>query len=195
MVDCFRQIKAIQAWRQAERQRLIHLRLALPGQEKTTLERRITQHILRAGLVSGTSVVGFYWPMFGEVDLRPLIEHVLGESVTSVALPVVVERRQPLEFWEWKPDSTMVRGVWNIPIPSPAKPVRPEVLFIPLVGFDHNKYRLGHGAGYYDRTLAALTPRPLSIGIGFEILHLPTIYPQPHDIPMDIIVTDAGVRN
>jgi 5,10-methenyltetrahydrofolate synthetase len=68
------------------------------------------------------------------------------------------------------------------------------VLLVPLLGFDAAGYRLGYGGGYYDRTLAAMEPRPLAIGVGYEALRLPTIHPQPHDIPMDAIVTDAGIR-
>ena len=54
-------------------------------------------------------------------------------------------------------------------------------------------YRLGYGGGYYDRTLAAMSPKPLTIGVGCELGRLATIHPQAHDIPMDAIVTEAGV--
>ena len=63
----------------------------------------------------------------------------------------------------------------------------------PLVGFDSCGYRLGYGGGYYDRTLAAATPKPLAIGVGFELSRLDTIHPQPHDVPMDFIVTEELV--
>ncbi len=66
-------------------------------------------------------------------------------------------------------------------------------MLIPLVGFDAQGYRLGYGGGYFDRTLAALSPRPRTIGVGFELGRLATIDPQPHDIPFDIIVTEAGI--
>jgi 5-formyltetrahydrofolate cyclo-ligase len=71
--------------------------------------------------------------------------------------------------------------------------VRPTVLLVPLVGFDAQGYRLGYGGGYYDRTLAAMTPRARAIGVGYELGRLETIHPQPHDVPMDAIVTEAGV--
>src|SRR5262249_43468727 len=48
------------------------------------------------------------------------------------------------------------------------------------------------GGGYYDRTLATMNPRPLTIGVGYELGRLKTIYPKPHDIPLDAIVTEAG---
>ena len=87
----------------------------------------------------------------------------------------------------------MQTGIWNIPIPKQRQPLQPTVLLIPLVGFDTKGYRLGYGGGYYDRTLEQLTPIPLKIGIGFEMARIPTIHPQAHDIPMDLIVTEAGV--
>jgi 5-formyltetrahydrofolate cyclo-ligase len=68
--------------------------------------------------------------------------------------------------------------------------VLPDVLLAPLVGFDAGGYRLGYGGGYYDRTLAALPERPLVVGVGFETSGMETIHPQPHDIPMDLIVTE-----
>ena len=84
----------------------------------------------------------------------------------------------------------MSRGVWNIPVPGERTLVQPNLLLVPLVGFDAAGYRLGYGGGYYDRTLAAMSPRPLTIGVGFAMGRLNSIYPQPHDIPMDAIVTE-----
>jgi 5-formyltetrahydrofolate cyclo-ligase len=72
--------------------------------------------------------------------------------------------------------------------------VTPQAVLAPLVGFDRQCYRLGYGGGYFDRTLAALSPRPRAIGVGFELSQIETIYPQPFDIPMDLIVTEAEIR-
>jgi 5-formyltetrahydrofolate cyclo-ligase len=71
--------------------------------------------------------------------------------------------------------------------------VVPTALLIPLVGFDGQGHRLGYGGGFFDRTLAAWKPRPLAIGVGFELGRLATITPAPHDQPMDLIITEAGV--
>jgi 5,10-methenyltetrahydrofolate synthetase len=65
-------------------------------------------------------------------------------------------------------------------------------LLIPLVGYDAEGYRLGYGGGYYDRTLAA-APRTVCVGVGYAEAELATIYPQPHDVPMDLIVTERRV--
>jgi 5,10-methenyltetrahydrofolate synthetase len=84
--------------------------------------------------------------------------------------------------------------VWNIPIPEAREVVVPQAVLAPLVGFDRQCYRLGYGGGYFDRTLAALSPRPLAIGVGFEMSQIETIFPQSFDIPMEVIVTEARIR-
>lgn len=107
----------------------------------------------------------------------------------EASLPVVVEKRQPLEFWAWRPRMKMERGIWNILVPTVRKAVQPTTLLVPLLGFDAAGYRLSYGGGYYDRTLATMNPAPLTIGVGGR---LDTICPQPHDIPLDAIVTETG---
>lgn len=137
--------------------------------------------------------VAFYWPMRGEPDLRPLVRTLLGRGVAA-ALPVVVEPERPLEFWAWHPAARMRRQeVWGIPVPAERNPVRPDVLLIPLIGFDRDCHRLGHGGGYYDRTLAILDPRPFAVGVGAAHGEIETIYPQPHDVAMDAIVTEREI--
>jgi 5,10-methenyltetrahydrofolate synthetase len=79
--------------------------------------------------------------------------------------------------------------VWNIPIPADGPEVVPNVLIAPFVGFDPQNYRLGYGGGFFDRTLAALKAPRQVIGVGHPGGALPTIHPQVHDIPMDVIVT------
>ena len=109
---------------------------------------------------------------------------------SRLALPVIVEREQPLVFREWSPGSLMTQGVWNVPMPESGEAVLPDLLVVPLVGFDAQGYRLGYGGGFYDRTIAAMPAKPRTIGVGFELGRLETIYPQPHDIPLERIITE-----
>ena len=71
--------------------------------------------------------------------------------------------------------------------------MHPDALLIPCVGFDARRYRLGYGGGYYDRTLARMVPWPLTVGIAFECGRLDTIEPRPHDMQVDVVITEAGV--
>ena len=106
----------------------------------------------------------------------------------------MVDKKGPLEYRLWRPGDPLVDGVWGIPIPERRQMVVPQAVLAPLVGFDRRCYRLGYGGGYFDRTLAALQPRPFAIGVGFELSRIETIYPQDFDIPMDLIVTEAGLH-
>jgi 5,10-methenyltetrahydrofolate synthetase len=95
-------------------------------------------------------------------------------------------------FRSWRQGEKLEHGIWNIPVPAEGAVVTPTLLLVPLVGFDPAGYRLGYGGGYYDRTLAQCVPRALTIGIGYAMSRLATIHPQPHDIPMDRILTEDG---
>jgi 5-formyltetrahydrofolate cyclo-ligase len=178
----------VRLWRKAKRQALIAERVALPAAERAAASERITAR-LEALLVGAPQCVGFYWPFRGEFDPRPLVRSLHRRGI-SLALPVVVAKAQPLIFRPWWPRAPMALGVWNIPIPAEGEPVLPDLLLVPLVGFDGSRYRLGYGGGFYDRTIAAMPARPHTIGIGFASGRLRTIHPQSHDIPMDEIVAE-----
>ena len=109
-----------------------------------------------------------------------------------MGLPTVVQPRTPLEFRRWTPGIEMEVGIYSIPFPKARDLLQPELLLVPLVGFDAEGFRLGYGGGYYDRTIASFTKRPFALGIGFELSRLATIYPQDFDLAMDVIVTEAG---
>jgi 5-formyltetrahydrofolate cyclo-ligase len=182
----------IRQWRRERRAELIERRIALPQAQRTAFTARIRGTIRSAFPQLEQALIGFYWPIRGEVGLHGLVRELIAAGARA-ALPVVVGKGQPLEFRVWQPGARMARGVWNIPIPAEEQVVRPSALLVPLVGFDAGGYRLGYGGGFYDRTLAALTPKPLAIGVGYELGRLATIHPQAHDVPMDALVTEAGV--
>jgi 5,10-methenyltetrahydrofolate synthetase len=179
------------SWRAAERRRLIAARLAMPPAERRRLARRIGAALDEWLADVAGLVIAAYWPIRGEPDLRPWLESVRARGA-HCALPVVVAANAPLEFRSWRPGARLARGVWNIPVPADGLPVAPQLLIVPVVGFDAGGYRLGYGGGFYDRTLAAATPRPFAVGVGASMAALSSIDPQPHDVPMDAIVTEHG---
>ena len=180
-------------WRNAERQRLIEERLALANRTRENLTSRIIDRLVKQiGNMRGKTV-SIYWPFRGEPDFRSLAD-VITASRGRLALPVVTGKNTPLTFRTWSPSTPLERGVWNIPVPvSTVEAVTPDIVIAPVVGFDAGCFRLGYGGGYFDRTLAASSPRPQAIGVGYEIAAIPTIYPQPHDIAMDCIITESRV--
>lgn len=186
--------KELAAWRRQQRDLLLTRRLEAGGPQRKAWNEQI-ESVLRPLLPHRPpTVFGLYWPFKGEFAIRPLMRE-LHDRGDCPALPHVAEPKQPLEFRRWHPDAEMVRGVYDIPVPSGTPAVTPEVLIVPLVGFDRAGYRLGYGGGYYDRTIASLPRRPLLIGVGYELSRLDTIYPQAHDIAMDHVVTESGVHD
>ncbi len=182
----------IRLWRKPMRQELIEKRLAISPADRLVHNGIVTAILSRTLEAANDRLVGFYWPFKGEFDVRPLVR-ILHSKGMRFALPMVAEKAQPLAFREWWPGIPMFHGVWNIPFPAQGEPVSPEVLLVPLVGFDKLGYRLGYGGGYYDRTLATFRVKPQTVGIGYEVSKIPTIHPQPHDIAMDLILTEHGL--
>jgi 5-formyltetrahydrofolate cyclo-ligase len=184
----------VKAWRRARRAQLVARRLAVGAATRRRWSATIVD-FLRTGFPSlaARTTIGVYAPFRGEPDVRAAVDHWRRAGATT-ALPVVVSPGAPLEFRTFGPGVRMRKGVFGLPIPQGSPVVTPQALLIPSVGFDAAGYRLGHGGGYFDRTLAALAPPPLKIGIAFELSRIATIRPQAHDIAMDFIVTEAGIH-
>jgi 5-formyltetrahydrofolate cyclo-ligase len=180
------------AWRKEVRSRLIADRLAMDANDRRQHSVKIALHLLHLIEPLFERTVSFYWPFRGEPDLRPLMQTVL-EGGGRCALPVVVEKKAPLVFRIWKSGDRLVPGVWNIPIPADGAEASPDVVIAPVVGFDSACYRLGYGGGFFDRTLANLPHRPLTIGVGYDATSVSTIYPLPHDVRMEAIVTEREI--
>src|SRR5262249_53087193 len=182
----------VKAWRKAERARLIAARERLHAATRESFRRRIDGHLCRSFPGLGAAMLAFCWPIRGEYDARRLAEK-LRERGAVTALPVIVEPRQPLVFREWHPGVSLASGPLGIPYPVGSDLVTPTVALLPMIGWDKAGHRLGYGGGYFDRTLASLTPKPVVIGVSYELAKIETIRPQSWDVPMDWVVTERGV--
>jgi 5,10-methenyltetrahydrofolate synthetase len=182
----------IARWRREQRAALIARRVAVPAAERQAWSKRITRQLLEGFPALEGAVVGCCWPYQGEFDARHVARH-LRDRGARIVLPVVVAKGAPMEFREWWPGAPMGRGVLDLPFPEGTAVLQPQALLIPPVGFDDAGYRLGYGGGYFDRTLAALDPAPTCVGVAFELARCESTHPQPHDKPMDWIVTESGV--
>jgi 5-formyltetrahydrofolate cyclo-ligase len=140
----------------------------------------------------GGKVLAGYMPMRTEIDPLPAMAAHQG----VVCVPVIMAAGQPLRFREWSPGCTMVPGEFGALIPSEGAWVEPEVLIVPLVGFDARGYRLGYGGGFYDRTLEGLRARGpvLAVGFAFSGQEMAEVPIEATDQKLDVIVTENGVR-
>ncbi|MBK7059833.1 MAG: 5-formyltetrahydrofolate cyclo-ligase [Rubrivivax sp.] len=172
--------KQLQAERQAmvdRHQRSVHL-----------------QEVLRVWLVARHETsIGAYWPIKGEFDALPaLYRWTEGGDARRLGLPVIDRETKQLCFHIWYPGCPMEDDAYGIPKPKGTPAFEPQLLLVPCVGFGPQGLRLGYGGGFYDRTLAALQPRPLTVGVGYANGHVPWLTAEPHDMPLDVMLTDEG---
>jgi len=161
---------------------------------------RLARHLLEAKIVPAGAIVSGYWPLEGEMDVRPVLIalHGLGHMI---GLPVVVAKGAPLLFRRWQPGMELVAGSFRVLTPPGTSPeVRPDALLVPLLAFDRSGYRLGYGGGFYDRTLAKLRPRghvtgahAIGIGIAFATQEVGDVPRGPFDSPLDFVATELEI--
>jgi len=183
---------SLKAWRKAERERLVAARVAVPAAQLETWRHRIDSSLERSFPGLAGARLGFCWPIKAEYDAR-YIAKTLRDRGALTALPVVISRNAPLAFREWHPGIQLATGPMDIPYPANSPEVAVNAVLLPMNGWDKQGYRLGYGAGYFDRTLASLTKRPVVIGVTYELAKMDTIHPQSWDIPADYVVTERGV--
>jgi 5-formyltetrahydrofolate cyclo-ligase len=201
------------------RKALIESRLNMPDR---LARAELLQRVMRIWLVgSPHEVIGAYWPIKGEFDPLPALyrwqedailaqdspsnqalapdgrtqlaaESIASRSPRKIGLPVVNKRDKTLTFHAWYPGCPMEEDAYGIPKPKGTEVIVPTLLFVPCVGYGPGGYRLGYGGGFYDRTLATLQPRPVTVGLCYSHGWLPDMDPEPHDIPLDALLNEKG---
>ena len=204
----------------SQRKALVEERLNLPDRLQRA---DLLQRVMRIWLFGRTdAVIGAYWPIKGEFDPLPALyrwqedailnessqsesslgqepraqlatESIASRSPRKIGLPVVDKVHKTLTFHAWYPGCPMEEDAYGIPKPKDTEIIVPTLLFVPCVGYGPGGYRLGYGGGFYDRTLATLQPRPVTVGLGYTNGWLPDFEPEAHDIALDALLNDNGV--
>lgn len=186
------QTDQLRIWRKTERERLVAARSALDHETLERYRQAIDAHLGRSFPGLASAKLAFCWPIKAEYDARHLVR-TLRERGALTALPVVVAPKRPLVFREWHPGVEMAMGSLDIPYPVNSPEVVPDAVLLPMNGWDGAGYRLGYGAGFFDRTLSNFQEKPAVIGVSYEMAKMETIHPQSWDIPVDWVVTEHGV--
>ena len=154
------------------------------------------QEVLRVWLIARReSTIGAYWPIKGEFDALPaLYRWSEADDARRIGLPVIERATRHLRFHVWYPGCPMEEDAFGIPKPKGTEAFEPQLLLVPCVGFGPGGMRLGYGGGFYDRTLGDLAPRPLTVGLGYAHGSVPWLEPEPHDVPLDAMLTEDGVH-
>lgn len=146
-------------------------------------------------VVPGEEISGFF-PIRSEVDVRPLM-HQLKERGAKLSVPVVLDK-QTIVFRELIAGAPLVStGFGTFGPGEDARVVDPDVMLVPLAAFDRIGHRIGYGAGYYDRAISKLHAkgrRPRLIGVAFDCQEVDIIPAEDHDVAVDAILTESGLR-
>ena len=182
-----------------------------PSRDKKTLRRQLQaerqslvdrheramqlQQVLRVFLATRQDrAIGAYWPIKGEFDALPaLYRWSEADEKRRIGLPVMNRETKQLRFHVWYPGCPMEEDAFGILKPKDTEEFHPELLLVPCVGYGPRGIRLGYGGGFYDRTLAQLSPRPFTVGLAYSHGFLPWLAGEPHDVPLDVILTEEGV--
>ena len=182
-----------------------------PSRDKKTLRRQLQaerqslidrhqramhlQEVLRVWLMErDDKAIGAYWPIKGEFDALPaLFRWTEADEERCIGLPVTDKTTRQLSYRMWFPGCEMEDDAYGIPKPKDTPMFHPTLLLVPCVGYGPKGVRLGYGGGFYDRTLATLQPRPFTVGLAYSFGFLPWLEAEPHDVPLDAILTEDGV--
>ena len=152
--------------------------------------KALADHVLREIPPPVGAVVSGFWPIGQEIDIRPLLL-ALHERGHRIVLPETPKRGKPLIFRLWHPDAIMIPERFGTSRPD-GPVLAPDFLLVPLLAFDRRGYRVGYGAGYYDRTLAALPGRP-RLGVAYAAQELDVVPAGAYDQRLEAVATERGV--
>jgi 5-formyltetrahydrofolate cyclo-ligase len=160
------------------------------GCDRVAAGEALTERVLRDCAPSRGAVVAGFWPLDGEIDIRPLLAalHAFGHEVV---LPETPKRGLPLTFRVWRPGDEMVKERFGTMRPA-GEERRPDFLLVPLLAFDRRGGRIGYGAGYYDRTLSLLSPR-FALGCAFAAQEVPEVPTGSLDVLLNAVATDREI--
>lgn len=148
--------------------------------------------------------IGIYHAYGHEADVSVLTA-LARRRGCDLYLPQVTDRRRNrMQFVPFDARSRLRRNAFGILEPSwaatqPARVRDLDLIFMPLVAFDSCGWRLGSGAGFYDRKLHHLRcerkwRRPRLIGIAYDFQRVPHLTVEPWDIPLDAVITERGLH-
>ncbi len=167
---------------------------ALPAAERQAAAEAIAARPFPVAIKPGTIVSGFS-PLKSEINPMPLMRRLAALGAT-LALPVVAGRGQPLIMRAYAFGQPLNEGVWGIREPNEdAAEVDPDILIVPLAGFDRRGHRIGYGAGYYDMTIGRLRSlKPVvAVGIAYAAQEFPKVPITPRDERLDLVLTERDV--
>lgn len=191
---------AVEADRAALRRRMRERRAALSAGERLAHADAIAEVLAELPELLTDQYVAGYWAVAGEVSLHRVVPQLIKREQTYL-LPVVGEEPSTgLRFAPWRPGAAVAPNRYGIPEPRCApdalvEPSELELVLVPLLAFDRRGFRLGSGAGFYDRSFAFLgegkrPALPVLVGVAYAFQEVDALACADWDVPLDFVATE-----
>jgi len=182
------------------RKEIILRRDSIPSEIREMKDRAIEKQLTRINSFQEARTILFYASFRSEVNTQKLLQQSLEDRRITV-LPRVVKINDTLKLYIIKNLSDLAPGSWGIlePLETVDRELQIadiDIVIAPGVAFDESCNRLGYGKGYYDKLLGArrsVSSKPLIVGLAYEEQIVPSLPCNPHDIKMDIVITDKRI--
>lgn len=184
----------------AVRQAAYNKRLSIPPAYQEEAAKALMDNFLKnVTLPPKGAVISAYMPFNTEMNVKPLMQHLLDEGY-RVTIPHVINNYTTLEFRTWSPKTPMRRNAHGIEEADTrhSEVLLPDMLIVPLIAFDAQGNRMGYGSGQFDRTFAHLLKvRKIfsTVGVGYDSQKEDVVPSDEHDYPLDMVVTEKAVYN
>ena len=138
--------------------------------------------------------IAFYYPSNFELNILKFLEFN-NISSQNILLPVI-DKNNLMNFFSWKKNDVLFVNQYGILEPLKLKVKIPDIILVPVLAFDKNKYRLGYGKGFYDRYLNKYLKRfrnILTVGVAFSFQRHHKLPRNQNDAKLDFIITEKGI--
>lgn len=178
------------------RTHIMEARKAMPSAERNIRSERACKHLLTSESLASVKTIMAFHPFGEELDILPFVEEARKRG-QEIWLPLTISSDRRLIPYRYAGPQMLKQGVYGIWEPDPAKAEQGDLskldtVLVPGVAFDRHGGRMGYGGGYYDRFLAGLGKKPYLLGVGFSMQVVDHVPLEPHDIPLDALVTEDG---
>ena len=139
--------------------------------------------------------LALYYPSFFEINVLKLLE-LSYISNQNLLLPVL-EENNSMNFFPWKKSEALQVNKYGMLEPFKSKQNIPNIMLVPLLAFDKNKYRLGYGKGFYDRYLnkyLKTSKNILTVGVAFSFQKYHKLPINNKDVKLNYILTEKGIH-
>lgn len=175
------------------REKLFKKREILFKEDNGMAARLVASQVIMLPELDNLRVISGYYTMKGELDCLVILK-ALHAAFYKIALPAIVAKDHPLSFYEWDFKADLIKGPFGTKeVVQKEEVITPEILLVPLLGFDLEGNRLGYGGGYYDRTIELLrknNPKLITIGVAYEGQKVKVLPKEIHDQKLNMVVTE-----